>query len=83
MGFGMMAVFAVSGSMVFLVHQVHKCMLSNFMKKFEFEMGKYLIPTRSKDFGWYHFQFFISLNLNSFFHLNYKFLITLLTNVTS
>ncbi|KAK7284751.1 hypothetical protein RJT34_19504 [Clitoria ternatea] len=39
MRFGLMAVFAVSGSMVFLVHQVHKRLLSNFMKKFEFEMG--------------------------------------------
>ncbi|MED6106199.1 hypothetical protein PIB30_002651 [Stylosanthes scabra] len=34
-----MAVFAVSGSMVLLVHQVHKRLLSNFMKKFEFEMS--------------------------------------------
>ncbi|XP_061372164.1 uncharacterized protein LOC133314665 isoform X4 [Gastrolobium bilobum] len=39
MRFGLMAVFAVSGSMVLLVHQVHKRLLSNFMKKFEFEMG--------------------------------------------
>ncbi|XP_027349349.1 uncharacterized protein LOC113860965 [Abrus precatorius] len=39
MRFGLMAVFAVSGSMVFLVHQVHKRLLSNFMEKFECEMG--------------------------------------------
>ncbi|CAI8619762.1 unnamed protein product [Vicia faba] len=39
MKLGMMAVFAVSGSMVLLAHQVHKRILSNFMKKFEFEMG--------------------------------------------
>ncbi|KAL1291672.1 hypothetical protein HN51_060207 [Arachis hypogaea] len=39
MRFGLMAVFAVSGSMVLLVHQVHKRLLSNFMEKFEFEMG--------------------------------------------
>ncbi|XP_019425219.1 PREDICTED: uncharacterized protein LOC109334102 [Lupinus angustifolius] len=37
--FGLMAVLAVSGSMVLLAHQVHKRILSNFMKKFEFEMG--------------------------------------------
>ncbi|XP_020225355.1 uncharacterized protein LOC109807247 [Cajanus cajan] len=34
---GLMAVVAVSGSMVFLVHQVHKRLLSNFMEKFEYE----------------------------------------------
>ncbi|KAK7337345.1 hypothetical protein VNO77_17912 [Canavalia gladiata] len=39
MRFGLMAVFAVSGSMVFLVHHVHKRLLSNFMKKFEFEIS--------------------------------------------
>ncbi|XP_058740736.1 uncharacterized protein LOC131613026 [Vicia villosa] len=39
MKLGMMAVFAVSGSMVLLAHQVHKRMLSNFMKQFEIEMG--------------------------------------------
>ncbi|KAE9585334.1 hypothetical protein Lal_00017842 [Lupinus albus] len=37
--FGFMAVFAVSGSMVLLANQVHKHILSNFMKKFEFEIG--------------------------------------------
>ncbi|MED6147980.1 hypothetical protein PIB30_048900 [Stylosanthes scabra] len=40
-----MAVFAVSGSMVLLVHQVHKRLLSNFMKKFEFEMSGILYPS--------------------------------------
>ncbi|KAK7275878.1 hypothetical protein RIF29_17004 [Crotalaria pallida] len=39
--FGMVTVFAVSGSMVFLVHQVHKHLLNNFMKKFEFETRGY------------------------------------------
>ena len=38
MRFGLMTVFAISGSMVLLVHQVHKHMLKNFMKKFEFEI---------------------------------------------
>ncbi|XP_057512647.1 uncharacterized protein LOC130794711 [Actinidia eriantha] len=33
-----MAVFAVSGSVVLLAHQVHKRLLSNFMKKIEFEL---------------------------------------------
>ncbi|KAJ7975909.1 putative Transmembrane protein [Quillaja saponaria] len=39
MGAGFMAVLAVSGSMVLLVHQVHKRLLSDFIKKFEFELG--------------------------------------------
>ncbi|KAL2533453.1 hypothetical protein Adt_06804 [Abeliophyllum distichum] len=34
-----MAVFAVSGSVVFLAMQVHKRLLSDFMKKMEFEIG--------------------------------------------
>ncbi|XP_057498363.1 uncharacterized protein LOC130782918 [Actinidia eriantha] len=37
-GAGFMAVFAVSGSVVLLAHQVHKRLLSNFMKKIEFEL---------------------------------------------
>ncbi|XP_054800674.1 uncharacterized protein LOC129304871 [Prosopis cineraria] len=43
-GFGFMAVCAVSGSMVLLVHHVHKHLFSNFMKKIEFEMGGVLRP---------------------------------------
>ncbi|QCD98141.1 hypothetical protein DEO72_LG6g2859 [Vigna unguiculata] len=39
MRLGLMAVVAVSGSMAILVQQVHKRMLSNFMKKFEYQMG--------------------------------------------
>ncbi|KAL3825674.1 hypothetical protein ACJIZ3_021703 [Penstemon smallii] len=35
---GFMAVFAVSGSVVFLAMQAHKRLLSNFMKKMEFEI---------------------------------------------
>ncbi|KAL8509528.1 hypothetical protein ACS0TY_016660 [Phlomoides rotata] len=38
LGTGCMAVFAVSGSVVFLALQVHKRILSNFMKKMEFEI---------------------------------------------
>ncbi|KAL7198048.1 hypothetical protein ACSBR2_020547 [Camellia fascicularis] len=37
MGAGFMAVFAVSGSVVLLAHQVHKRLVSDFMKKIEFE----------------------------------------------
>ncbi|KAL2481754.1 hypothetical protein Adt_34720 [Abeliophyllum distichum] len=36
---GFMAVFAVSGSVVFLAMQIHKRLLSDFMKKMEFEIG--------------------------------------------
>ncbi|KAF7818884.1 putative transmembrane protein [Senna tora] len=36
--YGLVAVFAVSGSMVFLAHQLHKRLLSDFMKKFELEI---------------------------------------------
>ncbi|KAF5473975.1 hypothetical protein F2P56_005921 [Juglans regia] len=36
---GFMAVFAVSGSVVLLAHQVHKRLLSDFMKKVESELG--------------------------------------------
>ncbi|KAL6997886.1 hypothetical protein U1Q18_008013 [Sarracenia purpurea var. burkii] len=39
-GAGFMAVFAVSGSVVLLAHQVHKRFLSDFMKKIEFELVK-------------------------------------------
>ncbi|XP_058212706.1 uncharacterized protein LOC131324657 isoform X1 [Rhododendron vialii] len=37
-GAGFMAVFAVSGSVVLLAHQLHKRLLSDFMKKMEFEL---------------------------------------------
>ncbi|KAG5055784.1 hypothetical protein JHK85_008294 [Glycine max] len=39
MRLGFMAVVAVSGSMAFSVHQVHKRILSKFMDIFECEMG--------------------------------------------
>ncbi|KAK9699265.1 hypothetical protein RND81_08G164000 [Saponaria officinalis] len=39
MGMGVMAVFAVSGSVALLAHQLHKRLLSDFMKKIEFEFG--------------------------------------------
>jgi hypothetical protein len=61
MRFGLMAVFAVSGSMVLLAHQVHKRILSNFMKKFEFEMSGIIYPKK--------FNGIIIFIL--FFHLNY------------
>lgn len=38
-GVGFMAVFAVSGSAVFIALQVHKRLLSDFMKKMESEIG--------------------------------------------
>ncbi|XP_022765787.1 uncharacterized protein LOC111310570 [Durio zibethinus] len=38
-GVGFMAVFAVSGSVVFVAHEVHKRLLSDFMEKIEFELG--------------------------------------------
>ncbi|KAK9921518.1 hypothetical protein M0R45_030025 [Rubus argutus] len=38
-GVGFMAVFAVSGSVVLLAHQVNKRLLSHFMKDIEFELG--------------------------------------------
>ncbi|XP_057745685.1 uncharacterized protein LOC130963601 [Arachis stenosperma] len=41
MKIGVMTVFAVSGSMVLLIHQVHKHMLKNFMEKFEVEICGY------------------------------------------
>lgn len=61
---GFMAVFAVSGSMVFLVHQVHKRILSNFMKKFEFEVNGISYPQHQKNFHG-----IISI---SYFHLDCK-----------
>lgn len=39
MGVGFMAVCAVTGSVVLLAHQVHKRVLSDFMKDIEFELG--------------------------------------------
>lgn len=41
-GVGFMAVFAVSGSVVLLAHQVNKRLLSHFMKDIEFELGGFL-----------------------------------------
>ncbi|XP_077247835.1 uncharacterized protein LOC143887614 [Tasmannia lanceolata] len=38
-GIGIIAVFAVSGSVAFLAMQLHKRLLSDFMKKVEFELG--------------------------------------------
>lgn len=69
MRFGLMAVFAVSGSMVFLVHQVHKRILSNFMKKFEFEMGGMLYPRGHKNLS--GMVIFI-LQILICFHFNYE-----------
>ncbi|CAI9097546.1 OLC1v1034003C1 [Oldenlandia corymbosa var. corymbosa] len=40
LGTGFVAVFAVSGSVVLLALQVHKRLLSDFMKKMEFEIGR-------------------------------------------
>ncbi|KAL9336432.1 hypothetical protein Peur_070920 [Populus x canadensis] len=39
MGLGFMAAFAVSGSVVLIARQVHKRLLSDFMKKMEFELA--------------------------------------------
>lgn len=49
MRLGLMAVVAVSGSMAFSVHQVHKRILSNFMEKFECEMGGVLYAHGQKN----------------------------------
>ncbi|MBA0746794.1 hypothetical protein Gogos_009282 [Gossypium gossypioides] len=38
-GVGFMAVIAVTGSVVFIAHEVHKRLLSDFMKKIEIELG--------------------------------------------
>ncbi|XP_068307327.1 uncharacterized protein [Pyrus communis] len=43
-GVGFMAVFAVSGSVVVLAHQLHKRLLSDFMKNIESELGGFLSP---------------------------------------
>lgn len=42
-GAGFMAVFAVSGSVVFIAREVHKRLLSDFMKKIESELGGNII----------------------------------------
>ncbi|XVE61354.1 hypothetical protein DITRI_Ditri06bG0032800 [Diplodiscus trichospermus] len=39
LGVGFMAVFAVSGSIVFIAREAHKRLLTDFMKKIEFELG--------------------------------------------
>lgn len=44
LGLGLMAVCAVSGSMVLLVYHVHNHLFSNFMSKFELETGGLLCP---------------------------------------
>ncbi|TYJ12488.1 hypothetical protein E1A91_A11G354400v1 [Gossypium mustelinum] len=36
---GLMAVVAVSGSVVFIANELHKRLLSDFMKKIEFELA--------------------------------------------
>lgn len=38
-GVGFIAVFAVSGSIALLCHQVHKRLFSDFMKNIESELG--------------------------------------------
>ncbi|XP_062109774.1 uncharacterized protein LOC133821591 isoform X1 [Humulus lupulus] len=48
MGVGFMAVFAVTGSVVLLAHQIHKRVLSDFMKDIEFELG---LRKRSLEIG--------------------------------
>ncbi|KAK2999894.1 hypothetical protein RJ639_023315 [Escallonia herrerae] len=45
---GLMAVFAVSGSVALLALQVHKRLLSDFMKKIEFEMGSRKVQKKKK-----------------------------------
>ncbi|KAK6147347.1 hypothetical protein DH2020_018259 [Rehmannia glutinosa] len=40
---GFMAVFAVSGSVVFLAMHAHNRLLSNFMKKMEFEINNFTV----------------------------------------
>ncbi|KAF9680775.1 hypothetical protein SADUNF_Sadunf06G0156600 [Salix dunnii] len=39
MGIGIVAAFAVSGSVVLIARQLHKRLLSDFMKQMEFELG--------------------------------------------
>lgn len=43
-GVGFMAVFAVSGSAVLIALQLHKRLLSDFMKKIESEIGGMCTP---------------------------------------
>ncbi|KAF5747751.1 hypothetical protein HS088_TW05G00478 [Tripterygium wilfordii] len=38
-GVGFMAVFAVSGSLVLIARQLHRRLVSDFMKKIEFELS--------------------------------------------
>lgn len=47
-GVGFIAVFAVSGSVVLLVHQAHKRLLSDFMKKVESELGSTVVHSYGK-----------------------------------
>ncbi|KAF8398009.1 hypothetical protein HHK36_016938 [Tetracentron sinense] len=48
-GVGFMAVFAVSGSVVFVALQVHKRLLSDFLKKVEIELhGTEKYPEKKK-----------------------------------
>ncbi|XP_062167349.1 uncharacterized protein LOC133873635 [Alnus glutinosa] len=47
-GVGFIAVFAVSGSVVLLVHQAHKRLLSDFMKKVESELGSTVVHSCGK-----------------------------------
>lgn len=66
MGVGFMAVFAVSGSVVLLVHQLHKRLLSDFMKKVESEYGTILYShgkNKIKGMFFFHFyHFFFNAN---------------------
>lgn len=48
LGVGFMAVFAVTGSVVILAHQIHKRLLSDFMKDIEFELGGRLLHSHDK-----------------------------------
>ena len=43
-GVGFMAVFAVSGSAVLIALQLHKRLLSDYMKKIESEFGSLFTP---------------------------------------
>jgi hypothetical protein len=44
LGIGFMAAFAVSGTVVLIARQLHKRVLSDFMKQMEFELtGTYAI----------------------------------------
>ncbi|KAG7961577.1 hypothetical protein I3843_09G024000, partial [Carya illinoinensis] len=45
---GFMAVFAISGSVVLLAHQVHKRLLSDFMKRVESELGSEKYQAKKK-----------------------------------